>query len=282
MKNTTFRKKALLSSVAMLLVALVALGSATFAWFTANPTVYADGLKMTTTVDAGLVGVSSTELAVYGKTADTLAANLWDHNIVLNAKDNGEGVPVADTDLISLTPVSGVGVPKYTVEAEYDNSYAPKENANVTESSAYYHEDLYLKTTDDSALANVYFTGITLAKHKDAGEIVNAIRVELCDASGNSFGIFGFDAVGNTYLTKEGDYEDALAVDDTLTDGVDESKYACATTVTKTSVGSLEKNGKLKLQVNVFLDGEDSECYALNAVNVGELLSSVQLVFSSK
>ncbi len=33
MTNTKFRKRALLSSVAMLLVALVALGSATFAWF---------------------------------------------------------------------------------------------------------------------------------------------------------------------------------------------------------------------------------------------------------
>ena len=48
MKNTKFRKRALLSSVAMLLVALVALGSATFAWFTSSTTATADQLSVKT------------------------------------------------------------------------------------------------------------------------------------------------------------------------------------------------------------------------------------------
>ncbi len=55
MKNTTFRKKALLSSVAMLLVALVALGSATFAWFSSNKTVTASGMNVTSGAAQGLV-----------------------------------------------------------------------------------------------------------------------------------------------------------------------------------------------------------------------------------
>ena len=49
MTNTKFRKRALLSSVAMLLVALVALGSATFAWFTSSTTATADGINVKTT-----------------------------------------------------------------------------------------------------------------------------------------------------------------------------------------------------------------------------------------
>lgn len=40
------RKRLLVSSVAMLLVAMIALGTATFAWFTNNRTVTADGMKV--------------------------------------------------------------------------------------------------------------------------------------------------------------------------------------------------------------------------------------------
>lgn len=55
MKNTTFRKKALLSSIAMLLVALVALGSATFAWFSTKTTAHAEALKANTTQGTNLM-----------------------------------------------------------------------------------------------------------------------------------------------------------------------------------------------------------------------------------
>ncbi len=54
MKNTKSRKKILLSSIAMLLVALVALGSATYAWFTVQKTVTADKMKVTVAKQAGI------------------------------------------------------------------------------------------------------------------------------------------------------------------------------------------------------------------------------------
>ncbi|MGN0455801.1 MAG: hypothetical protein ACI4F2_02990 [Acutalibacteraceae bacterium] len=56
MKKTqkSFRKKALLSSLSMLLVSTVAVGSATFAWFTSNKTVTADTMKVKAAAAAGL------------------------------------------------------------------------------------------------------------------------------------------------------------------------------------------------------------------------------------
>ena len=54
MTNTKFRKRMLLSSVAMLLVALVALGSATFAWFNIRPDAKATGLSAATTKASSL------------------------------------------------------------------------------------------------------------------------------------------------------------------------------------------------------------------------------------
>lgn len=54
MKNTKSRKKMLISSVAMLLVALVALGSATYAWFSVSKTVTADSISVKAVATAGL------------------------------------------------------------------------------------------------------------------------------------------------------------------------------------------------------------------------------------
>ena len=51
---TKSRKRMLLSSIAMLLVALVALGSATYAWFTVSKTVTADGMQVKAIAQAGL------------------------------------------------------------------------------------------------------------------------------------------------------------------------------------------------------------------------------------
>ncbi len=50
----TFRKSSLITSVALLLVAIVALGGATFAWFSTNNTATAGTLEMTATSASGL------------------------------------------------------------------------------------------------------------------------------------------------------------------------------------------------------------------------------------
>jgi hypothetical protein len=48
------KKRVLLSSVAMLMVGTISLGTATFAWFTNNKTVVADGMKVTSSAAKGL------------------------------------------------------------------------------------------------------------------------------------------------------------------------------------------------------------------------------------
>ena len=52
---TKSRKKMLLSSIAMLLVALVALGSATYAWYITNATVHAENAEFSASAADGLV-----------------------------------------------------------------------------------------------------------------------------------------------------------------------------------------------------------------------------------
>ena len=53
--KTTSRKRLLISSVAMLLVAMLALGTATFAWFTTSTNPYADNFSAKTTKQSTLL-----------------------------------------------------------------------------------------------------------------------------------------------------------------------------------------------------------------------------------
>lgn len=53
--KTSSRKRLLVSSVAMLLVAMLALGTATYAWFTTNTTSYADRINVATSKASTLV-----------------------------------------------------------------------------------------------------------------------------------------------------------------------------------------------------------------------------------
>jgi hypothetical protein len=69
------KKKVLLSSVAMLMVGAVSLGTATFAWFTNNKIVTADGMNVTSAAARGLQITGTNGEATADKTGDALATN---------------------------------------------------------------------------------------------------------------------------------------------------------------------------------------------------------------
>lgn len=112
--KTTSRKRLLISSVAMLLVAMLALGTATFAWFTSNTTSKADDFHATTTKVSTLViskndkkwkthveygvGTSNTEMKEMYPASSENGTNWW--NGV--AKD-GTGELDTETALTSVT-----------------------------------------------------------------------------------------------------------------------------------------------------------------------------------
>ena len=121
--KTTKRSKMLLSSIAMLLVALVALGSATYAWYTINRTVTASDAQIKAAAPGGL------EIKLASDTD-------WDdnHEVDLDA--------LQDTFLpSSLTfGTTGVATAK-AIDAASDSNYAGNTSAallDVTGDSAYY------------------------------------------------------------------------------------------------------------------------------------------------
>lgn len=108
MTNTKFRKRALLSSVAMLLVAIVALGSATFAWFNTQNSATARTVTATTTKGSDIT-LSETGGA---------GASPWTHSLVFSQytlHDTENLVPVTTQDFSTWN---------YVNAADYDTGYA--------------------------------------------------------------------------------------------------------------------------------------------------------------
>ena len=271
MKNTSMKKKALLSSVAMLLVALVALGSATFAWFAANPNASAEGISVKTTAAAGLV-------------IRTESDSTWSH-----AADLFKG----QTDAFLLTPVSQEQTKANSnnfwkvAAAAADEYVAGSDNMTAATVGGYqttgdlYAEKVYFALTagsDATAEANkeVAITGITITP-KSGANLVNAINVCITAADGTILGTWEVSTAGDngtltTASKTAGEFSPAAAA------------HATGLNV-KTGQKTLPIQGDtLSKYVNVYvyLDGQDSACYSegLAEQDASEIIEKVKVDFT--
>lgn len=281
MTNTKFRKRALLSSVAMLLVALVALGSATFAWFAANPNASATGLDMKTTASSGLVIRTDSDAT-------------WDHDAELYS---------GQTDVFDLQPASQSQAATtansfFSATAAYasapggdttkavgsvtPSSWAAPASATaassgLTTAGAVYSEKVYFKLTTGSAsgahtvnLASISITGVSGAA------LQSAIRVSVANSDGTVVGTYGLSAPSNktlgatasAYSTASIDFGNAKAAG-TVSDQVWSGTLSAA------------ENLDNYCTVYVWLDGEDAACYSDNvtSVDASKIIDSITLNF---
>lgn len=275
MKNTTFRKKALLSSVAMLLVAIVALGSATFAWFTANPTVSASGLVMNASTDAGLQILADKHKTELAKTADGV---VWGTSTIINAKtDATSGEIVADTDPIQIgDPASFAEDKKDAItfmKATALNETAPDaDTTTIGSGAAAYTENLYLKSSINSTI-QVKSAAVKINFSEAGGTISEAIRVMLVDTANNNnvLGIWSEDGTANSYIKSDKSIASAY----TKAQG-----NGATITLDEDNQIDVNFNGDTTIAMYVWLDGEDSTCFTQNVQNLEEIVSSIQVKFS--
>jgi hypothetical protein len=267
MKNTTFRKKALLSSIAMLLVAFVALGSATFAWFTQNPTVNADGLSLKATAAAGLQILSDSEKTL-GKDYDV--STVIKASAIGTTNPDGEvlGTPVSlDCDVTDAVTFR-------TTSAALETNYAKANDAVISDGNADFTETLWLRSSvDNGEKVTVTSAKVTFTKATGdaaATKLYNAIRVTLVDnETGAVIGTWSPDGVANKYLTATG------VSDDDYTNA-----YGQGAVATMSKAVGYDDN--CSVDMLVWLDGEDQVCYTANVENMKDLVSSINVKFSTK
>ncbi len=280
MKNTKFRRRALVSSVAMLLVALVALGSATFAWFSADPNAHTHGLTLKANASTGLLIQSETEKAKN--------ATYWSHDALLNTGSFSNNLPVAGSAIAigaaSQDASSGTNRGIYRVDAASDGQSAADNNKAVTAATTANHdmyaEKLYLKVTGaDSATVQLTKVSASLTGGEDATSLAKAIRIAVLKSDGSVLGIWKpSGAADNRYLLKTSSkYSDSGVTSGSTT--YTGKAFGSAQTI---SLGSIGNNGEDYVTVRVYLDGEDAAVYSLNIgqVDLGSILTSVVIDFT--
>lgn len=277
MKNT--RKKMLLSSIAMLLVALVALGSATYAWFTTNPEAAVTGLKMKTTSSKGLVVQTESEKAL---------SKDFSHDAILRCTGTA-GHYVTDPTDFDLTPASltnsaAANTTKssraaigswLTAKASSDLSYeksadnATPASAGLT-SSQVYAEKVYCKITGENADTTVYLRGLNWTNVSNSESLNDALRVAITDMDGKLVAIYGPDDTANGYLSAATDASNAQ----TYTPTVKSDSLSI-------DMGTANGSGSRFFTVYVYIDGEDTNC-TTNLCSGASLLDTFTLNLNLK
>ena len=253
------RRRLLISSIAMLLVAMLALGTATFAWFTANPNAEAHGISMKTTAAAGLVIRTETDTT-------------WSHSAVLNK--NGTTFNANPVSQDQSAPANF-----WTVTAAAANAYGAgtDEMSAAVANQDFYTEKIYCKLSDGSnasenASKKVYLKGVTITA-ADGATMQNCMRVAIAGPSG-LLGTYALSTAGangtlTTAAKTPGNFSPALA--------------ATATNLNvETGLTALSADGSILdkyITVYVYLDGQDRDCYSekVGTVNAAEIISSVQV-----
>lgn len=288
MKKTqkSFRKKALLSSLSMLMVATVAVGSATFAWFTTSPTASASGLKMKATAANGLKVMSATQ-------AENSAATIGDPTTYLTdtylRSKNGTS---SDADSIALNPVSlnadTSTYAGYTVIASDYAASTAKDDAIVADATAvtnnattnqgdYYVENVYaalVGAADAASKDTVTITGLTITPVSGYA-MTSGVRVALYynDVEGSNtttslIGVYGLNGATEKMLTESGKAYSAT----TKADLTVQAQSAASTW----SGAEVDTTGKDYFTVIVYLDGEDSNVKS-SGIKASDLISSISL-----
>jgi len=275
MTNTKFRKRALLSSVAMLLVAMLALGSATFAWFTVSKTTNAQGLILKTTTSAGIVCRSQT---------CENASKPFAKTTILNYDSTADATnPLG----VTLSPASFLGtatshVPNFASTTSDDPdisihgatntiSAVPVTSDSTTGSTTniLFAEKVYLKSTSGNISGVTADVTWTTNASADA-DIAAATYCAVVDDADNI--LFVKNSAGTAPA------KHLIASSGTFTAGTSDSTAAYTTTSGALS-GNVDATGSRYVWVVLFLDGEDANVYTTN-VQVNTLFDAINVTFT--
>ena len=239
MTNTKFRKRALLSSVAMLLVALVALGSATFAWFTSSTSATASGLSIATS--------KSSELLVAKKDFRFSESVVYDDEAPLY-------VPATSKDGTTWYTSTAAAKTEFTSNGTYNS---PDSLGNVV-----YDEMLNIKNNGQKEATTVTIT-VAGTFASDFGRIAvvpcTTAQSQAADATHPVPSITEDQFKANIYSNGN----------ETWTPyGASAAYTSTAFSSISISAGPIAAGAVKSYRILVWFEGEDSDCYDLTSANL--------------
>lgn len=257
--NVKTLKKQLMAAIAMVLVAAIALGSSTYAWFVSNNTVTAQ----TTNISAQS---NSAYLVIQEKTETQTATD----------STSTSAATAADTTAVKLYPaqvVNGTTNGTYKFESAYaakasealekvNTRFTVGTDGSATEavSNNYAHQDTFYIGTGgyDGTFSNLKVESVQVsAADPQKAELVNAMRVLI--VCGDNWTVWknGAEVTTVAKLNEGGN----ATTDTALT-----AKYA--DTASKSIASSVSKGNDVTVDIYVFYDGAEGE---VNSDNLADL-----------
>ena len=294
--KTNSRKRLLVSSVAMLLVAMLALGTATYAWFTQNTSATTSNLSVYTSKSSSLEISKST--AVWGSTVDYEFANK--KLLPASTADGKNWFEAVAADEKSFASAKGE-VKSISLTSGRNNSYFFKEQLNIRNAGAAAVENVKIKFTIGNSSTYDYLrvalvpttgTGASVADSPETGKsFVNYVYANTSNNSSSTTGE-GESAV-TTYSKKYGAIATVTGTGSTqtftTTDITPISGDATTGLVTIDVTGTGEKLDAYDASAGedgydcryynlyVWFEGQDLQCYNANAgVVVPDIQFSVE------
>lgn len=239
------KKRLLVSSTSMLLVSMLALGTATYAWFTSSTTTTANGLNVKT--------VKASELVISKSDRE------WKQKIDYG-KSNATLRPASSAD----------GSNWYRADAADKTSFAKKGDfiSVASEKSSYvFEEELNIANKGAAAVTDVE---ISISNFTN-----NYGRIALVEVNSDGTAISGKTFAGSVIDTEGEDYEAASSAKDTAT-------ISPSTTLT-ISVGDLagkvdgsDLGGAKYYKLFVWFEGQDTDCFDTNAgQSIGDITFTI-------
>lgn len=248
--KTTSRKKLLISSVAMLLVAMLALGTATFAWFSTSTTAKANNLTVQT--------IQKSNLLIRKGLDGSATSTGWKTQIDYTEDGAQTLEPASSTDLKTWFTALA---PSYNAEGEAEGSIE-----KLSSPTSYVVEktfQLYYKADTGAEALSVNWN-LNIANDGDKHE--DFIRVAILDETGKKVFVYG-----------KADDDDALQLKSGSTDVYEHSGKSNVTTTTKNASLTTFKPGDIKgYKLVVWYEGTDPQCLDENAIT----LNNINLTFS--
>lgn len=243
--KTNSRKRLLVSSVAMLLVAMLALGTATYAWFTQNTSATADGITVRTSK------TSSLKISDDNRDYDTSFTYTDVKSVMLPASSiNGKNwystVADDDTGVSTATPTS------ITLDT----------SGNVNQNNKYVFVDqLNIQNAGEVAVKDIKITMANFNSH-------NYLRVALVpvNAKGQCLEVDATAFKGNVYAADATAYNPIKADGTYSTQTADKiTPIAAGSTKVITVADPLPAGNELHYNLYVWFEGQDPDCKDANA-----------------
>lgn len=284
--NSKAIKRQLLAAIAMVLVAAIALGSSTYAWFSANKTVKASGVKLSAEVP--------TQLLIRGSAADAIYKSAIDFSSAADSKNSTTANTLLKLPAAAYKARSTAGTATLVDTAANWKKLTPAGqvkvdvNGQVSGAEAVLTADDYVAATANSDYLKDTFTLKLVGEpgENEAGKKVTAkitakmTGSDLAAEDGKTYVSPIYKAIHIAFSDGTTLYEQDLG-NGTVAYATDGN--SATVTLSNVTLTAMDKNDQeVNYTMYIWYDGEDEDCKNSNAATIDTFSYSFDFTYGTE